>query len=87
MIEAKVSVSIPTPFPNGIANIDPIFKPVVSGTWSIELPLWTVDSVTVPNYVAVESLSLDVAWGNEKTVKNFKNYKLTGKYYAKGRIF
>lgn len=90
LIEARVQVLPPTPFPSGVADIGPIFKPVVSGTWSMELPLWTIDSVTVPDYVLVESLTLDLgssSTSQAESGKTAKHYKLTGKYYAKGKVF
>lgn len=86
LIEARVQVQAPAPFPSGVSDIGPIFKPVLAGTWSMELPLWTMDSMAVPDYVLVESLSLEMPSqvDNGKTVWN---YKLTGKYYAKGKSY
>jgi Pilin accessory protein (PilO) len=86
LIDAKVQVSAPSPFPSGTADIGPIFKPVLVGSWSMDLPLWTMDSLTVPDYVLVETLSLDLPMKVDDG-KTAWNYKLTGKYYAKGKNF
>lgn len=86
LIDVRVQVEAPAPFPSGVSDIGPVFKPVVSGTWSMELPLWTMDSIAFPDYVQVESLSLDVAV-DPGASKSLRPYKLTGKYYAKGKVF
>lgn len=93
LIQARVQVSPPSPFPSGVADIGPIFKPVVSGVWSMELPLWTMDSLTLPDYVQVESIAFDLnnqvgdPSDRTKSGGSTKYYKLTGKYYAKGKDY
>jgi hypothetical protein len=90
LIDARVQVLSPSPFPSGVGDIGPVFKPVVSGTWSMELPLWTMDSLALPDYVQLDSLNLELgplATGRTESTKGAKNYKLTGKYYAKGKAF
>ncbi|MGY0195323.1 type 4b pilus protein PilO2 [Leptothrix sp. BB-4] len=86
LIDARVQVAAPVPFPTGVTDIAPIFKPVVSGTWSMELPLWSMDSLVLPDYVLVETLSIDLP-PKAEVAKGVKHYKLTGKYYAKGKTF
>ncbi len=86
LIDAKVQVAVPAPFPAGVTEIGPIFKPVVSGTWSTELPLWAIDSITVPDYVLVDALSLDLPL-KDMSDKNRLLFKISGKYYAKGKDF
>lgn len=90
LIGVKVQASEPGIFPSGAGSLDTIFKPVVSGTWSAELPLWTLNSMEVPDYVSVESLSVtlsDIGAKEGKTGQASATYKLTGKYYAKGKVY
>ena len=90
LIDAKVQVSAPRPFPSSVSSTDAIFKPVVFGTWSVELPLWSLNAMEVPHYVAVESLSVivkDITSKENKTEQVSLTYKLTGKYYAKGKVY
>lgn len=86
LIDAKVQVSAPSPFPSGVSDISQIFRPVVSGGWSMELPLWAIDSLTLPAYVSVETLSVDLPSKIDGD-KGVRTFKLTGKYYAKGKNF
>ena len=90
LIDAKVSVSPPQPFPESLKDMEPIFKPVVSGAWSLELPLWSLDLITFPDYVLVDGLSLAIppgTSGKSDAGKKPNYFKLTGKYYAKGKNF
>ena len=70
-----------------------IKKPVVSGGWSLQGPLWTLDSLQVPPYVSVETLTLDLGKAAEgspakdRETEGKAQYKLMGKYYAKGQDY
>jgi Pilin accessory protein (PilO) len=86
LIDVQSQISPPVPFPAGVSDIAPIFKPVVSGAWSLNLPLWTLESVTVPDYVHVDSLVLDLPVKADGA-RSAWTFKLTGKYYAKGKSF
>jgi Pilin accessory protein (PilO) len=86
LIDVQTQISPPTPFPSGVSDIGPIFKPVMTGTWSMSLPLWALESVTVPDYVHVDSLVLDLPVKAEG-VGSALTFKMTGKYYAKGKSF
>ncbi len=86
LIEVQAQISPPAPFPSGVSDIGPIFRPVMSGTWSMNLPLWTIDSIVVPDYVHVDSLVLDLPIKSEG-MRSAWSFKLTGKYYAKGKSF
>ncbi len=86
LIDAKSQISPPAPFPSGVSDIGPIFKPVVSGAWSLNLPLWALETVAIPDYVHVDSLVLDLPAKSEG-VRTAWTFKLTGKYYAKGKSY
>ena len=60
-----------------------IRKPVVTGRWTITGPLWTLDSLRIEPYQSVENLSIEFA-----DPKNTKvQYKVSGRYYAKGQDY
>ncbi len=86
LIEAKVQVLAPSPFPSGVSDITPIFKPVVSGTWSMELPMWSLPTLGIPDYVQVDALSVELSLRDEAGASH-PNYKISGKYYAKGKNY
>jgi hypothetical protein len=86
LIAARVQVSVPAPFPAGVTDIGPIFKPVIYGTWSMELPMWSIETISVPDYVLVDSLSL-VLPEKKDADKSQLQYKISGKYYAKGKEY
>lgn len=56
-------------------------RPVVKGSWAVEAPLWMLPDLLLPYYVKPDSLQLSLT--NHITA----NIKLTGSYYAKGKLF
>ncbi|QDD65248.1 hypothetical protein EJD96_14315 [Herbaspirillum seropedicae] len=86
MVDIQVKVQ-PAQLFAGQGDLNPLVRPVVNAVWSIEGPLWTVDAIVLENYVAVDTLTVD--FDTDKTAASVEKtrYKLSGKYYAKGKDF
>ena len=75
---SSVSIEKPVLFPSTAqGTMDTLQKPVLSGTWSLQLELWTLSSLKISPYLMTESLEISFSDGKNPTV-----YSLKGSYYA-----
>lgn len=86
MLEIKVKVE-PAKLFGGQGQVDSLVRPVVSAAWTIEGPLWTLDDIVLDNYVAVDALTVELDTDKGSAAVEKTGYKLSGKYYAKGKDF
>ena len=64
--------------------------PPLGAAWTIEGPLWTLENIVLEDYVTIDTFTVEL--DTEKSAANLApmektRYKLSGKYYAKGKDF
>ena len=86
MMDIKVKVE-PAKLFAGQGDLNQLVRPVVNAVWAIEGPLWTMEDIVLEDYVAIDSITVEL--DTDKTVAPIEKtrYKLSGKYYAKGKDF
>lgn len=86
MMDIKVKVE-PAQLFAGQGDVNQLVRPVVNAVWAIEGPLWTMEDIVLEDYVAIDSITVEL--DTDKTVAPIEKtrYKLSGKYYAKGKDF
>ncbi|KAF1037779.1 MAG: hypothetical protein GAK35_03891 [Herbaspirillum frisingense] len=86
MVDIQIKVE-PAQLFAGQGDVSQLVRPVVDAVWTIEGPLWTLDDIVLEDYVALDTLTVDL--DADKTAASMEKirYKLSGKYYAKGKDF
>ena len=85
LAEVIVDADAPSLF-GGSGDAAAISRPVVSGKWKINGPLWALDSLRLADYATVDKLVIEISWGKDNPVYRL-NFALSGKYYAKGKDY
>ena len=86
MVDIQVKVQ-PAQLFGGQGDVNQLVRPVVNAVWTIEGPLWTLDAIALENYVAVDTFTVDLDADKTTAAMEKTRYKLSGKYYAKGKDF
>ena len=89
MMDINVKVE-PAQLFGGQGDVNQLVRPVVSAAWTIEGPLWTLENIVLEDYVTIDTFTVEL--DTEKSAANLApmektRYKLSGKYYAKGKDF
>lgn len=86
MVDIKVKVE-PAQLFAGQGDVNQLVRPVVNAAWSIEGPLWTLENIALEDYVAVDNFTIELDTDKAATSMEKTHFKLSGKYYAKGKDF
>ena len=86
MVDVKVKVE-PALLFAGQGDVNQLARPVVNAAWTIEGPLWTLEDIVLEDYVAVDTFSIELETDKAAASMEQTRYKLSGKYYAKGKDF
>lgn len=86
MVDIKVKVEPATLFA-GKGDVNQLVRPVVNAAWSIEGPLWTLENIVLDDYVALDTFSVELDTDKAAPSMEKIHFKLSGKYYAKGKDF
>jgi len=86
MVDVKVKVE-PAQLFAGQGDVNQLVRPVVHAAWTIEGPLWTLEDIVLEDYVAVDTFAVELETDKAATPMEQTRYKLSGKYYAKGKDF
>jgi len=71
----------------GQGDINQLVRPVVNADWTIEGPLWTLENIVLEDYVTSDNLTIEIDTDKPGAPMEKTRYKLSGKYYAKGKDF
>ncbi|BEV16239.1 type 4b pilus protein PilO2 [Herbaspirillum sp. DW155] len=86
MVDIKIKVE-PAQLFAGQSDVNQLVRPVVNAVWTIEGPLWTLHAIALENYVAVDTFTVDFDADQTAASVEKTRFKLSGKYYAKGKDF
>ena len=86
MADIKVHVE-PAILFAGQGDVNQLVRPVVNAAWSIEGPLWTLEEIVLEDYVTIDGFTVEIDTDKVATPMEKTRYKLSGKYYAKGKDF
>lgn len=86
MMDIKVKVE-PAQLFAGQGDVNQLVRPVVNAAWTIEGPLWTLEDIVLEDYVAVDTFTVELETDKAAASMEQTRYKLSGKYYAKGKDF
>jgi len=86
MVGIKVKVEPATLFA-GKGDVNQLVRPVVNAAWSIEGPLWTLENIVLEDYVALDTFTVELDTDKAAPSMEKTHFKLSGKYYAKGKDF
>ncbi|WP_343649943.1 type 4b pilus protein PilO2 [Herbaspirillum sp.] len=86
MMDIKVKVE-PAQLFAGQGDVKQLVRPVVNAAWTIEGPLWTLEDIVLEDYVALDTFTVEFDTDKAAASLEKTHYKLSGKYYAKGKDF